>query len=134
MSNPEVELFARLLMTQVRDRAIASGDALARGATGGALGERWRAELSSSTASEAMTELLPDVVDQVLFHLLDAIDNGQLPLAWQDGDRAALLADLGEGEMAGLLMMGEGGWIDRFSQQRYFDPLAGGTAPGMSGS
>lgn len=72
-----------------------------------------------------MQELLPDVVDQVLFHLLDAIDNDRLPLAWLDGTSSRPLEELGQGEMGGLLMMGDGGWIERYSSQRHFDPLAG---------
>jgi hypothetical protein len=124
MAGP-LDEFAQRLITSVRDEAIRSCDALAQGSVGGALGERWRATLGSATAAEAMRELLPDVVDQVLFHLLDAIDNDRLPLAWPDGSNIRPLEELGQGEMGGLLMMGEDGWIDRYSSQRHFDPLAG---------
>jgi hypothetical protein len=71
-----------------------------------------------------MHELLPDIIDQTLFHLLDAIDNGQLPLGWKHNDGSFRdLGDLGQGQMGGWLMMGTGGWLDRFSRQRFFDPL-----------
>jgi hypothetical protein len=71
-----------------------------------------------------LSAIIPDVVDQVLFHLLDAIDNGQLPVGWPQVDGSLVPLDqLGRAEMAGWLMMGKGGWVDRFSQERSFDPL-----------
>ncbi len=124
MSEPLSE-FAQRLIESVRDSAIRSCDALIQGSAAGPLEDRWRALLGSATTPEAMHELLPDVVDQVLFHLLDAIDNDVLPLAWLEGASPLPLEELGQGEMGGLLMMGAGGWIDRYSTQRHFDPLPG---------
>lgn len=124
MSTP-LDEFAQRLIASVRDPAIRSCDALAKGSVGGVLGERWQLLLRSANAPEAIQELLPDIVDQVLFHLLDAIDNDRLPLALLDGVTFRSLEELGQGEMGGLLAMGEGGWIDKFSTQRHFDSLAG---------
>jgi hypothetical protein len=90
----------------------------------GARGSRWT-EFADGRAVDALKALTPDVVDQVLFELLDAIDNERLPLAWRRRDGSYVsLAELGLGELAGWVMMGKGGWIDRYSAQRYFDPLA----------
>lgn len=65
------------------------------------------------------------MVDEVLFELLNAIDNEDLPVAWRrlDGSWIAL-QNLGRGEMAGWLMGSEDGWRQRFSEQRYFDLFA----------
>lgn len=120
-----VDYFARRLVENVRDRAIDSCDQLARGTVGGVLGNRWRGQLESPGARDAMLELLPDVVDQVLFHLLDAIDNGHLPLAIGRSGAFEDLAESGLGEMGGLYMAGEGGWIEEYSSERHFDPVAG---------
>lgn len=68
--------------------------------------------------------LIADIVDQVLFHLADAIDNDLLPLAWKHEDSYFPLDAAGHGEMAGWIMSGKGGWIERFSNERFFDYLA----------
>ena len=119
-----VDELARDLISTVRDRAIDSCDQLAEAVVRGSLGERWRGLVDSSAAREVALELIPDVVDQMLFHLLDAIDNERLPLGWKRADSFEGLADIGHGEMAGRLMMGEGGWIDQHSAKPHFDPLA----------
>ncbi|HVC77493.1 MAG TPA: hypothetical protein VND96_13355 [Candidatus Micrarchaeaceae archaeon] len=69
--------------------------------------------------------MIPDIVDQVLLHLVDAIDNGHLPLSWQSQDHSYVsLALAGQSEMAGWVAMGKGGWIERFSKQRFNDYLS----------
>jgi hypothetical protein len=126
MSEPSsVDEFARRLVETVRDLAIDSCDQLVGGVGRGVLGARWREQLGAPSAREAVSELIPDVVDQVLFHLLDAIDNGLLPLAWKRDGTFEDLADAGQGEMAGWLMAGKGGWIDQYSARRHFDPFEG---------
>jgi hypothetical protein len=62
-------------------------------------------------------------VDQVLFELLEASDNDELPLAWrlEDGSFVSL-TDFGSAEMAGWLV-GSRGWRSAFSTQRYFNPF-----------
>ena len=121
----ERERFAEQLVRLVRDRAIDSCDQLVSGAIGGPVGDRWRDTVADEAAKTAVRELIPDIVDQVVFQLLDAIDNDQLSLAWRKADESfAALEEIGEGEMAGWFMMGPGGWLDRYSSQRYFDPAS----------
>jgi hypothetical protein len=124
-TNRDVEEFAQRLVEFVRDQSVEASDRLLRGKTMGPLGDRWRAAAEDETARDAVNLLIPDVVDQVLFHLLDAIDNDHLPLLWPGSEGAAIgLSSAGLGEMAGWYTMGRGGWIERFSRQRYFDALA----------
>lgn len=121
----EVEQFAQRLIELVRDESIEACDMLSRGDISGRLGDRWRQAMTAENGRRSVTQLLPDVVDQVLFHLLDAIDNDRLPLLWRSQAGASIdLATAGRAEMAGRYVMGRGGWIERFSKQRYFDPLA----------
>jgi hypothetical protein len=123
----DLRQFAELVMRLVRDRAIVACDSLAAGRVRGARGEYWQA-LTPDPASRALAEaLIPEVVDEVLFQLLDALDNGQLPVAWRSTEDGSWipLEDLGQGEMAGWLTMGQGGWPDSFSGQRHVDHLAG---------
>lgn len=116
---PEIDEFARQLMQVVRDRAVVACDALIAGAIAGPQGDNWRQPRS---ASEALQALVPDVVDQVLFEFLAAVDSGELPVSWRDPSGVAEdLEDLGSSEMAGWLMMGAGGWRDRYSAQRFND-------------
>jgi hypothetical protein len=69
-------------------------------------------------------ELIPEVVDQVLFELLDAGDNDELALAWRRSDGSwASLEELGSGDLA-RWFMGSGGWRARFSSQRFSDPFS----------
>lgn len=120
----ELDEFAFQLMGAVRDRAIVACDALIAGRIAGPQGDSWR-RLGGS-ASKALQALVPDVVDQVLFEFLAAVDSGELPMSWSD--RSGTLRNLerlGSSEMAGWLMMGVGGWRDRHSSQRFNDYNAG---------
>jgi hypothetical protein len=121
----ELRRFAELLIRLVRDRAIVACDGFVAGTVRGPRGERWRGYTKDASARHALTALIPDIVDQTLFELLNSIDQEELPLAWRRDDGSCVaLEDLGKGEMAGWLMMGQEGWLDSFSQQRFFDPLA----------
>jgi hypothetical protein len=117
-----LDRFAAVLMTRVRDPAISECDRLASGQTIGPRGDYWREFVTDDGARRALEALIPDVVDQVLFELLNAADNHELPLAWQEPDGSCLpLDELGMQEMAGWLM-GSDGWRRRFSTQRFHDP------------
>ncbi|MBW8875522.1 MAG: hypothetical protein JF614_11215 [Acidobacteria bacterium] len=120
----ELQRFAEGLIRLVRDRAVRASDRLASGAMVGPDGERWRSLVASKETSQAIRELIPDIVDQTLFELLNATDNGELPLGWRVSEGSFVgLEDLGLGEMAGSLM-GSPGWRHDYSAQRFFDPLS----------
>lgn len=120
----DLDAFAECLVRVVRDRAVVACDRLCSDGVLGPQGERWRGAVAGSDA-EMLRGLLPDVVDQVLFELLYAVDAGELPLAWQDSQgEFRLLRDLGQGEMAGWLA-GSPGWRGRFSSERFNDYNAG---------
>jgi hypothetical protein len=125
-ADPELQHFARSLVQQVRDQAIDACDRLLAGDVGGVRAARWQDVLQNSDARSAVAALLPDIVDQALFELLDRIDNDDLPLAWRQGNGTWIpLSDLGDGTMAGRLMMGQGGWLSSFSGQRFADYTGG---------
>ncbi len=126
MAEPsELDRFATVLMRRVRDRAIHECDRLASGTLVGPSAEYWR-RLLQSDAHRAVEELIPNIVDQVLFELLSAVDNDELVLAWRREDGSFVsLEELGLGEMAGWLMGSEDSWRARLSAERFHDPLAG---------
>ena len=68
--------------------------------------------------------VVPDTVDDTIFHLLDAIDNGLLNLSFTaaNGKKVDLPTD-GLGELAGWYI-GTGGWRALYSQERFIDDFA----------
>jgi hypothetical protein len=120
----ELERFAEILIRVVRDGAIAECDRLLSASTVGPDAERWRKLTADQGSAQAIREAIPDVVDETLFRLLDAIDNGQLPLAWRTTDGSFVgLDEVGLEEMAGWLM-GSPGWRHAYSSQRFSDPFS----------
>jgi hypothetical protein len=118
--NAERERFARLLMGLVRDQAIGECDRLAQGSVRGPSGTRWQEVIAQGSPLHALAELIPEVVDQTLFQLLDAIDNGALPRSWQGEDGSVEpLREVGRCEMAGWLAGGD--WPREYSEQRRHD-------------
>jgi hypothetical protein len=122
----ELQRFAELLMSQVRDQAISNGDVYAAGRIGGTVGEHWKRVLADPACRDAMLELLPEVVDEVLFQFLNALDSGDLNLGWRREDGSwADLYDLGDSNLAGDFVRPGDGWRARYSQQRVTEPGQG---------
>jgi len=60
-------------------------------------------------------------VDETLFYLLQAIDQGVLRLSYTDESGQVVdLTEAGLGELSGWYM-GSGGWRARYSQERFVD-------------
>jgi hypothetical protein len=117
----ELRRFAESLIQLVRDRSVAECDRLATGTVAGPTGDRWRDLVAGDAARTAVAGVLPDIVDQVLFALLDAVDNGALPLGWQRADGTLVpLEDIGKGELAGWLV-GPDGWRSWYSAARFHE-------------
>ena len=124
----ELRQFAELLMRLVRDQSIASCDALAAGRMGGAAGKRWRELLADDQARDAVRALIPEIVDEVLFYFVNALDADDLPLAWRREDGSYVdLYELGGSELGGDLMVSDG-WRAKYSSQRFFAPGADTTS------
>jgi hypothetical protein len=118
----ELRRFAELLMRLVRDKAIAACDARAAKRMGGPIGRFWQQHTADDRAREAVQALVPEIVDAVLFRLLTALDQGDLPLAWQREDGSwADLYEIGGAELAGWFIAGDG-WRARYSSQRFVNP------------
>ena len=71
-----------------------------------------------------MRTVIPDCVDEALFCLLRAIDQGVLTLSYTaESGQVVDLSEDGLGELAGRYM-GSGGWRQMFSEQRFVDDFA----------
>jgi hypothetical protein len=124
MLQPELEEFARLLVREVRDRAIASCDGQLQTHSNSPPAKRWRENLKDSSSSALAMSMIPDCIDDALFHLLHAIDTGALRLSFlaSNGTLVDLSSD-GIGELAGWFM-GSDSWRAKYSQQRFVDDFA----------
>ncbi len=121
MPSHGVEEFVRILIREVRDRAISSCDNLLDPAANGVVARRWRASLGRASSVEFAKAIIPDCVDNAVFCLLYAIDSGLLRLSYTAADGTVIdLGSVGEGEMAGWYMASEG-WRARYSEERFVD-------------
>lgn len=121
----ERDRFAEQLVRLVRDEAIAECDRYVAGRMTGPQAKRWEAFIARGDAAAALGEAIPDIVDEVLFRLLDAVDNEQLALGWRTEDgRCVPLEEVVQGEGAGWYIGGEDGWRPRFSRERFVDDAA----------
>jgi hypothetical protein len=115
-----IEEFAKILVREVRDNAVRSCDALLQPNAGSAAAQRWK-ELGVKPSEFKI--VIPDLVDEVVFSLLNAIDLGSLRLKFVSSDASEVdLLTEGQSELAGWYMM-SGGWR-RYSAERFFDDLA----------
>ena len=113
---PELEEFARMLVQHVRDCAIKSLDMALRHDVEEPVAKRWRA-----AGVEKADVVIPDVVDESVFCLLNAIDQGLLHLVFVSSDGTKVdLTEEGLGELGGWYM-GSGGWRAMHSQERFSD-------------
>jgi hypothetical protein len=124
----ELAEFARRLMENVRDEAIRECDMLARLGGRAAVTGRWRKAAKTRDPEALLKEAIPDIVDDTLFWLLYAIDEGWLKLSYTaENGKVIELHGIDPGDLAGWLGGGEGGWTTTYSKQRFIDdsPHAG---------
>jgi hypothetical protein len=118
---PEIEEFALTLVKQVRDESIRSCDRTLDPSAVGVIAQRWRG--LNLVAPETQI-LIADVVDEVVFYLLQAIDQGALQLKYiSSTGREVDLVEDGMGELGGWYA-GSPGWKEWYSKERISDNYA----------
>ena len=124
MPSPEIEEFAKILVQQVRDAAIQSSDRCRSPEVNHVVAKRWKQAGRDGNLESLASVLIPDIVDDTVFYLLNAIDQGLLQLSFtaSNGKIVNLPAD-GLSELAGWYM-GSGGWRAMYSQERYVDDFS----------
>ena len=124
MPNLEIEEFAKTLVQQVRDAAIKSCDGALRPNAAYPVAKRWTEAGDGGNLQLIAGVVIPDAVDETVFHLLRAIDQGLLKLSFtaSNGKEVDLAAD-GLGELSGWYM-GSGGWRALYSKERFFDDFS----------
>lgn len=80
--------------------------------------------LASGTPEDTARTVIPDCIDEVIFYLLQAIDQGVLRLSYTDeAGEVVDLSEAGLGELSSWYM-GSQGWRARHSEQRFVDDFA----------
>ncbi len=68
--------------------------------------------------------MVPDIVDLVVFHIFNAIDEGSLRLKYvSSSGREVDLTEVGLGELGGWYMGGDG-FRERYAKERFVDDFA----------
>jgi hypothetical protein len=121
MHKPEIEEFAAALVRLVRDAAISASDANLMPQANSPIAKRWR---NTGVKADTARTVIADTVDEVMFQLLDAIDNGRIRMKYlsQSGKEIDLTKD-GLSELAGSYGA-SGGWCTKYSSQRTYDDCA----------
>jgi hypothetical protein len=121
MPRPEIEEFAKVLVEWVRDAAIRSSDRTLRPDSPSPVATRWREAAREETHEAFAKALIPDIVDDTVFYLLQAIDQEVLQLSFRasNGRRVDLAAE-GLGELSGSYM-GSDGWRRTYAKERFVD-------------
>lgn len=125
MSHPVLEKFGELLMTRVRDKAIADWDKIIGGEMRGERAQRVQALLASLIPDqvEVVKQLLPQIVDTTLHHLLWVLEQER---------SIEVRTGVGEGQPQSVRDLSDGlpgelyssnGWIARYSRQRHGENL-----------
>src|SRR5262245_50317797 len=70
MATRDVERFAKLLIREVRDRAIDSCDTLLDPEANSLVAQRWRKEAGNRRFNQIAAMMIPDCVDETIFFLL----------------------------------------------------------------
>jgi hypothetical protein len=124
MPNSTIEEFAKVLVQGVRDTAIKSSDSRLKKDARHLIAERWKKLIRENNAESLIQSLIPDIVDNTLFVLLHAIDQGELRLSFTDSaGKTVDLSEEGLGELAGWFL-GSGGWRSQYSAQRFIDDFS----------
>ena len=118
----EIEEFAKILVEKVRDAAIQSNDRSLSAEH--VVSKRWK-EAATNGPPEAFAKvLIPDIVDDTIFYLLHAIDDGLLKLSFTASDgKTVNLTTEGLSELAGWYM-GSGGWRAQYAKERFVDDFS----------
>jgi hypothetical protein len=126
---PEIEEFAKMLVEWVRDASIQSSDMVLRPTGNAPVAKRWAKAASEEAPIDFARVVIPDIVDDTIFYLLQAIDEGLLRLAFTASNGKVVdLTTQGHSELSGWYA-GSGGWRAMYSKERFvddFSDLAGG--------
>ena len=117
---PEIEDLAKIIVKHIRDAAIRSKDVqLYSDNMRSPIARRWREAKEKGNYEEFGEMVIADTVDDTLFYLFHAIDEGLLDLSINiSPEKQINLTKEGLGELAGWY---SGEWRFKYSDERTFD-------------
>jgi hypothetical protein len=125
VTTPELEEFAKILVQRVRDAAIQSNDSCLRPDATHIVAKRWKEAGRNGTLQSIANVLIPDVVDDTVFHLLRAIDQGVLKISFTAPNGKTIdLSKEGLGELGGWYSGGKDSWRAAYSHERFIDDFS----------
>lgn len=111
----EIDEFGEKLVRFVRDPVIEAAEVLKNRLSKGPTRQKLNA-YDAATVSAVLDIVVPEMVDDTIFHLMRAIDFGDIRLSYRsDADRDFDLEEIGMQELHGWLF-GDESWIHRFSK------------------
>jgi len=129
MASDRIEEFAKILVREVRDAAIRSADINSHPDSPNPTAKRWQKAAEGCNLQDIASVIIPDVVDNTLFYLLNAIDYNLLKLSFTSSDRSIVnLSEDGLGELGGWYM-GSPGWLADYAKERFVDDFPDLTLP-----
>ncbi len=122
MAKSEIEEFAKILVERVRDAAIQSSDMELDPSGESPSAKRWRKAIVDGDAETIVKTVIPDIVDNTIFYVLEAIDNELLKISFTASNGKTVdLEEEGLGELSGWYM---GEWRSTYSKERYVDDFS----------
>lgn len=123
MANSAIEEFGKLLVEKVRDVVIQGCDRELGPEAQSVVAKRWREVMRHATPESFAKEIIPDIVDDTISGLLDAIDQELLQLSFTSsaGESVNLVSVARrEGELTGYYGTGiSSGWVAQYSKERF---------------
>lgn len=119
MPRPEIEQFVKLPVREVRDRSIQSNDLRLRPDVTSPIAQRWRESGRTGQLEPIAKAVIPDVVDNTIFYVLYAIDEGLIQLSFTDSNGQTVnLTKEGHCELAGWFA---GECCKKYTKERFID-------------
>lgn len=116
MNNKLLDLFGEKLIQSVRDEAIEQWEMTIEGKMRSEDSQILFKLIANSGQSDLINELIPQIVDTTLHHLLWTLEQDDLiDISVSEDDKKVSLKELSDG-LAGELYT-EDGWISRFSKK-----------------
>ena len=127
MENSAIDEFGKLLVEKVRDVVIQSCDRGLGPDAHSVVAKRWRKVMRHATPESFAKEIIPDIVDDTISVLLDAIDQELLQLSFtaSTGETVDLVSVArSDGELSGSYGPGtSSGWVAQHSKERFAHDL-----------
>jgi hypothetical protein len=118
VTDENIEPFAEALVRFVRDRAIQNCCARLNPNSKSPVAKIWNKLISEGDLTQALGSIIIDCIDETIFYLLYAIDEGGLRLTYDapNGQKVDL-TEKGLGELAGWYV-GSESWRHQYSKEK----------------